>query len=39
VLGFGANAVVIEPEELRAEIARELEQMIQVYQAQPLSSK
>jgi predicted DNA-binding transcriptional regulator YafY len=36
VLGFGANAVVIEPEELRAEIARELEQMIQAYRGQPV---
>jgi predicted DNA-binding transcriptional regulator YafY len=39
VLGFGANAVVIEPEDLRAEITRELEQMIQAYQGQPVSSK
>ena len=36
VLGFGGNAVVIEPEELRAEIARELEQMIQAYRGQPV---
>ena len=39
VFDFGGNAVVIEPEELRAEITRELEQMIRVYQAQPISSK
>jgi predicted DNA-binding transcriptional regulator YafY len=39
VLGFGGNAVVIEPEELRVEIARELEQMIQPFQPQPISSK
>jgi predicted DNA-binding transcriptional regulator YafY len=39
VLGFGGNAVVIEPEELRAEIAREMEQMIRAYQGQPISSK
>jgi hypothetical protein len=39
VLGFGGNAVVIEPEELRAEITRELEQMIQAHQGQQISSK
>jgi predicted DNA-binding transcriptional regulator YafY len=39
VPGFGANSVVIEPEELRAEIMRELEQMIRVYRAQPISRK
>jgi predicted DNA-binding transcriptional regulator YafY len=31
VLGFGANAVVLEPEELRAEIAQELAQLLEVY--------
>jgi predicted DNA-binding transcriptional regulator YafY len=35
VFSFGANAVVIEPEALRAEIAGELEQLIKVYQRQP----
>jgi predicted DNA-binding transcriptional regulator YafY len=34
VLSFGGNAVVIEPEQLRTEIARELEQMIQAYRGQ-----
>ena len=38
VLGFGANAVVIEPAELRAEIAHELEQLIEAYQGQPAST-
>jgi predicted DNA-binding transcriptional regulator YafY len=35
VLSFGANDVVIEPEDLRLAIARELEQLIKVYQGQP----
>jgi predicted DNA-binding transcriptional regulator YafY len=38
VLGFGANAVVIEPEDLRQAIARELEQLVKVYQKQPLTT-
>ena len=38
VLGFGANAVVIEPEELRLAIALELEQLIKVYQGLPLKT-
>jgi predicted DNA-binding transcriptional regulator YafY len=36
ILSFGANAVVVEPECLRLEIARELEQMIKAYQCQPM---
>ena len=31
VLSFGANALVLEPEELRAEIAAELERLLKVY--------
>jgi len=38
VLSFGANAVVIEPEELRRAIALELEQLIKLYQGQPLTT-
>jgi predicted DNA-binding transcriptional regulator YafY len=38
VLGFGGSAVVLEPEELRAEIARELEQMIQFYHGEPVKT-
>ena len=38
VLSFGANAVVIEPEELRLAIAAELEQLIKVYQRLPLKT-
>ncbi len=38
ILSFGGSAIVIEPEELRAEIAHELEQLIQAYQGQPLKS-
>jgi predicted DNA-binding transcriptional regulator YafY len=38
VLSFGANAIVIEPEQLRLAIARELEQLIKVYQGQPLKT-
>jgi predicted DNA-binding transcriptional regulator YafY len=34
VLSFGASAVVLEPEELRAEIAQELEQLLNVYQVE-----
>ncbi len=33
VLSFGANAIVLEPEELRAEIARELEHLLRVHYA------
>jgi predicted DNA-binding transcriptional regulator YafY len=33
VFSFGASAVVIEPETLRADIARELQQLINVYSA------
>ncbi|MGO9468027.1 MAG: helix-turn-helix transcriptional regulator [Isosphaeraceae bacterium] len=32
-LSFGANAIVLEPEELRAEIARELEHLLTVHYA------
>ncbi len=35
VLSFGANAVVVEPEECRLAIAQELEQMIKAYQGHP----
>ena len=38
VLSFGANAVVLEPEQLRLAIALELEQLIKVYQGQPLKT-
>jgi proteasome accessory factor B len=33
VLSFGASAVVLEPEDLRAEIARDLEQLLKIYHA------
>ena len=33
VLSYGASAVVLEPEDLRAEIAAELERMLQAYGA------
>jgi predicted DNA-binding transcriptional regulator YafY len=35
VLGYGATAVVLEPESLRAEIAAELERMLAAYRGQP----
>jgi predicted DNA-binding transcriptional regulator YafY len=35
VLSYGATAVVLEPESLRAEIAAELERMLGAYAAQP----
>jgi predicted DNA-binding transcriptional regulator YafY len=35
VLSYGAAAVVLEPESLRAEIAAELERMLGAYTAQP----
>jgi predicted DNA-binding transcriptional regulator YafY len=38
VLGFGANAIVIEPEELRLAIALELEQLIKVYQGHSMKT-
>jgi predicted DNA-binding transcriptional regulator YafY len=38
VLSFGANAVVIEPESLRTEIAQELEQLIKSYQVHPMKA-
>ena len=38
VLGFGANAVVIEPKELRLAIALELEQLIKAYQGRQLKT-
>jgi predicted DNA-binding transcriptional regulator YafY len=35
ILGFGANAIVLEPESLREEIAAELEQMLKAYRGMP----
>ena len=35
ILGFGASALVLEPESLRAEIAAELEQLLEVYHRMP----
>jgi WYL domain len=35
VLGFGANANVLEPESLRDEIAAEPEQLLKAYRAPP----
>jgi proteasome accessory factor B len=39
VLSFGANAVVLEPEELRAEIAAELERLLKVYGGMPVKTR
>ena len=38
ILSFGANASVIEPESLCAEIAAEIEQMLKVYQGQAVKN-
>ncbi len=38
ILGFGASAVVLEPEDLRAEICQELEQLLNVYQGAPTNN-
>jgi len=35
VLGFGASAVILEPEDFRVEVSEELEQMLKVYQGLP----
>jgi proteasome accessory factor B len=39
VLGFGANAVVLEPQELRTEIAAELEQLLKAYGRLPVRAR
>jgi predicted DNA-binding transcriptional regulator YafY len=38
VLSFGTSAVVVEPEELRLAIVLELEQLIKLYQSQPVTT-